>query len=75
LIIEKNRLDTLIKNARRAMAEVGKSFDTEEQRSINAILGDADAALGSSSLEEIKLQLTFVEGAANRITTAMLAMA
>jgi molecular chaperone DnaK len=75
LIVEKNRLDTLIKNARRAMVEVGKSFELEEQKSINSILGDAEAAMSSSSAEEIRLQMSFVESAANRITAAMLAMA
>src|SRR5256885_1953188 len=38
LIVEKNKLDMLIKNARRAMAEVGKSFDLEEQQAINGVL-------------------------------------
>jgi molecular chaperone DnaK (HSP70) len=75
LIGEKNRLDTLIKNARRAMAEVGKSFDLEDQKSINAVLNDAEAALSTMSIDEVKIQLGSVEGAANRITAAMLTMA
>ncbi len=38
-------LDTLIKNARRAMTEVGKSFELEDQQSINGMLNDAEEAL------------------------------
>ncbi|MBK9215266.1 MAG: molecular chaperone DnaK [Chloracidobacterium sp.] len=75
LIVEKNKLDTLIKNARRAMAEVGRSFELEEQQSINGILNEAEDALSTTSIDEIKVQLDKVEAAANRITAAMLAMA
>jgi molecular chaperone DnaK len=75
LIVEKNKLDTLIKNARRAMAEVGRSFELEEQQSINGILNDAEDALSTTSIDEVKVQLGKVEAAANRITAAMLAMA
>jgi molecular chaperone DnaK len=75
LIVERNKLDTLIRNARRAMAEIGKSFDLEEQQAINGILNDAEEKLVSDSIDEIKMQLDHVEGAANRITASMLTMA
>ncbi|MBP9665463.1 MAG: Hsp70 family protein, partial [Pyrinomonadaceae bacterium] len=75
LIVERNKLDTLVKNARRAMTEVGRSFELEEQQSINGILNEAEDALATTSLDEIKIQLSKVEAAANRITAAMLAMA
>jgi len=75
LIVEKNRLETLIQNARRAMVEVGKSFELADQQSINSVLSDADEALSSTSIDEIKIQLANVETAANRITAAMLTMA
>ena len=75
LIVERNRLDTLIRNSRRAMTEIGKSFDLEEQQSINGVLNDAEEGLASTSLNEIQVLLDKVEGAANRITAAMLTMA
>ena len=75
LITEKNKLDTLIKNSRRAMIEVGKSFEMQDQQSINGALNEAEESLGSTSVDEIKTQLGKVEGAANRITAAMLTMA
>lgn len=74
LIVERNRLDTLIRNSRRAMSEIGKSFDLHEQQEINEILNFAEEMLGTGSVAELKLQFDRVEGAANRITTAMLAM-
>ena len=75
LIHERNRLDSLIRNARRAMTEIGKSFELSEQQAINGILNDADDALTSEIIEDIQEQLLKVEGAANRITAAMLNMA
>ena len=75
LIVERNKLDTLIKNARRAMVEVGKSFALEDQQQINSVLNAAEETLGSTSIDEIKIQFSHVETAANRITAAMLAMA
>lgn len=75
LIVEKNKLDTLIKNARRAMGEVGRSFELEEQQEINSILNEAEERLGSDNLDEVKVELERVESAANRITAAMLTMA
>jgi molecular chaperone DnaK len=75
LIQERNRLDTLIRNSRRAMAEIGKSFDLEEQQSINGILNEAEESINSTSLDEIHALMGRVESAANRITAAMLTMA
>ena len=75
LIVEKNRLDTLIRNSRRALGELGKSIGLEEQQNINAILNEAEESMSKTSIEEIKIQLSNVEGVANRITAAMLALA
>lgn len=75
LINERNRLDSLIRNAKKAMAEVGRSFELDEQQEINGILNDAETAMESPNLDDVKLHLERVETAANRITAAMLAMA
>ena len=75
LIVERNKLDTLIQNARRAMAEVGRSFDLQEQQEINGVLNEAEGYLSSDNPEDVKIHLDRVEGAANRITAAMLTMA
>ena len=75
LIQERNRLDTLIRNARRALNEIGKAFELEEQQDINAVLNDADAICHTGSIDQVRQQLDIVEGAANKITAAMLTMA
>ncbi|MBE7515727.1 MAG: molecular chaperone DnaK [Chloracidobacterium sp.] len=75
LIVERNKLDSLIRNARRAMSEVGAALSAEDQQTIKAILGEADEMLGSESLSQLRDQFSRVESAANRITAAMLTMA
>lgn len=75
LIMERNRLYSLIRNARRALAEVGKGLSPEDQQVINATLKEADDGLAAEDLQEIRDHLAAVEGVANRITAAMLAMA
>jgi molecular chaperone DnaK len=75
LITERNRLDTLIRNSRRAMSEIGKSLDLTEQQSINEILNDAEQQLDTRNAHELQLLADQVETAANRITAAMLTMA
>lgn len=74
LINERNRLDSLIRNAKKAMSEVGRSFELDEQQEINGILNDAETALESPNLDDVRLHLERVETAANRITATMLAM-
>jgi len=75
LINERNRLDSLIRNARRAMMEVGKTLSLEDQQSINGVLNEAEEKMASESVSLIQEQLGKVESAANRITAAMLTMA
>jgi molecular chaperone DnaK len=75
IILERNKLETQIRNARKAMAEIGKAFELEDQMSINGVLNEAEAALTTTDPSEIKRQLGNVESAANRITATMLSMA
>ena len=72
LISQRNRLDNLIRNSRKAMAEFGRSFPLEEQQEINGILNNAEESLASTDAAEIQLVLVRVEEAASRITASML---
>lgn len=74
MIMQKNRLDSLIKNARKTMAEFGKSFPMEEQTQINADLNNAEEALNSDDAEEIKMALTRIDAVAKRVTESLLTM-
>lgn len=73
LIAQRNQLDSLIKNARKAMAEFGKSLPIEEQKQINAILNEADESLKSTDKAEVKAALTKVEATANQLTESLMA--
>ncbi len=68
----RNQLENLIRNARKAMAEVGKGFPLEFQQEINRTLGEADAAVKSEDTNEIKRGIASVEATSSRITEAML---
>ena len=72
LIVQRNRLDNLIKNARKAMAEFGRSFPTDEQIEINGVLNNAEESLTSDDINEIQLILVKVEETASKITASML---
>ncbi len=72
LIMQRNRLESLIKNARKAMTEYGRAFPLEEQQEINGILNNAEESLLTDDLNEVKLVLVKVEETASRITASML---
>jgi molecular chaperone DnaK len=75
LIVSRNRLDSLLKNTRRAMAEFGKSLEVKQQIEINGILGEADEALTSDDPKEIEEAFKKAEEAANQLTSALMVMA
>ncbi len=72
LILHRNRLDSLIKNTRRALMEFGKSVPIDEQRAINEILNEADES-DWEDRDEVHQQLTKVEAVANQLTEALMA--
>ena len=72
LIMLKNRLENMIKNARKAMLEYGKAFSTEEQMAINGTLNNAEESMFTDDKKEIELILIKVEETASRITASML---
>jgi len=72
LISLRNRLENMIKNARKAMSEYGRAFATEEQQEILGILNNAEESLFTDDKTEIELILVKVEETASRITASML---
>ena len=71
-INKRNQLENLVRNARKSMAEVGKSFPAEFQQEINGKLGEADEVLKSGSGSEIANAISMVEATSSKITEAML---
>ena len=74
LIIQRNRLDSMIKNTRRTLHEFGKSFSSEEQKTFNEVLNDAENSHESDIQIEIESALKKVEEVANKLTESMLSM-
>lgn len=72
MITQRNRLENLIRNARKAMAEVGKAFPLEFQQEINGIISTAEKSLATDDMAEIRHMITKIEEASSKITEAML---
>ncbi len=72
MITQRIRLENMLKNARKAMADYGRAFPTDEQHEINSILNNAQESLASDDKTEIELVLVKVEETASRITASML---
>ncbi len=75
LIMLRNRLDSLLKNTRRAMVEYGKSLEVKQQQEINGVLGDAEEALSDEDPKVIEKALKKAEAAADKLTEALMVMA
>ncbi len=72
MIIQRNQLDNMIGNARRALAEIGKSFPLDVQIEMNGTLNSAEQSISNADSAEIKRLINSVEEIAGRITEAML---
>jgi molecular chaperone DnaK len=72
LIMNKNKLDSLIKNTKRAMVEFGNSLDESQQHKVNGLLIEAEEALTSEEMKLVLDTLARVEDAANGLTNALL---
>lgn len=72
LILQKNRLDTLIKNTQKAMAEFGTSLSPEDQKTIAEVITKATMAMESDDINQVRLALGEIEQSANVLTTALL---
>jgi molecular chaperone DnaK len=72
VITNRIRLENMLKNARKAMAEYGRSFPPEEQQEINGILNNAEGGLGLENKAELEALLLKVEETSSRITASML---
>lgn len=75
LIMSRNRLDSLVKNTRRTLTEFGKTLELEQQKSINALLNEAEEFVTSDDSGAIEDAMKKAEEAANQLTTALMVMA
>lgn len=73
LILQRNRLDSLVKNTRRSLTEFGGSLSPEQRESINLILKNAENNLACEDVNEIQATYAQVESAANLLTESLMA--
>ena len=58
LILLRNKVESMIKTARKAMAEFGRSFPLEEQQAINGTLNSAEDDLNEAGKDELTALVT-----------------
>ncbi len=75
LIMQRNRLDSLVRNTRKAMTEFGKGLDLDQQKSINGMLNEAEEFVTSDDLVQLDAATKKAEEAANALTEALMVMA
>lgn len=75
VIVQRNKLDSLLKNARKTMVEFGKTLPLDQQQEINGILNEAETALETDDEAILKAALANTEKAANKLTEALLVAA
>ncbi|MEO6390574.1 MAG: molecular chaperone DnaK [Pyrinomonadaceae bacterium] len=68
----RNKLDSLVKNTQKTMAEFGKGLSQEERLDASKTLSEGASAVMSDSPEEITRCMEAVEGVAAHLTMAML---
>ena len=68
----RNKLDSLVRNTQRALAEFGGNLTADERRAGQRTLSEGESATKSDDPEEVRIALETVEMLGAQITTAML---
>jgi molecular chaperone DnaK len=71
-ILQRNRLETLLRNTQKAMQEYGGSLPVDKQGEVINALTQAAEALQSNDLETIRRSLMEIETAASVLTEALM---
>jgi molecular chaperone DnaK len=72
VVVSKNKLDSLLRNTRKAFVKFGGLLSESDQESAEAAFVEADAAVKSEKLDEINRTLIKLERIAGQLTAAML---
>ena len=75
IIMQRNRLESLIKNTRRALTEFGRSLPLEQQQEINSVLNEAEEKVEADDVILLQKTLSVVEEESNKLTEAVMALA
>jgi molecular chaperone DnaK len=72
LLVLRTKLDSLLRNTKKAYAKFGGLLPTIDQEGADSIFKEADAASKTEKLEEINIALNKLERLAGQLTSAML---
>ena len=75
IILERNRITSLVENTQKTLLEFGKNLSDEEQQSIVETLQKAEEAMGDEDIEVIKKTLGEVQEVAGKLAESLMAMA
>ena len=73
MIMQRNKLDSLIRNTRKTVLEFGNALEADKQTEINVLLDEAEEAVKSEDIDLIREKFVPVEAAASELTLALLA--
>ncbi|MDT4897994.1 MAG: molecular chaperone DnaK [Acidobacteriota bacterium] len=68
----RNKLDTLVRNTRRAFVEFGGSLSAEERKDGQQALSQGEESANSENVEEIRQAIDVVQHFANELTSVMM---
>ena len=71
-VILKNKLDSLLRNTKKSFMKFGGMLPEEQQDGAERLFADAEAAVESERVDEMKKALSSLELLAGQLTTAML---
>ena len=75
IIIERNRITSLVDNTRKTLGEFGKNLSDEERENIVETLKNAEETIGDEDIEVIKKTLEEVQEVASKLAESLMAMA
>lgn len=68
----RNRVDSLLRNTRKSFMKFGGMLPQDQQDAAEQVFGEAEVAVKTDRIEEIKKALTRLEVVAGQLTSAML---
>ena len=75
VLLMKNKLDSLLRNTKRSFTKFGGMLSGEQQEVADRVFGEAEAAVKSEEIGEMRKVLTSLEVVAGQLTSAMLSAA
>ena len=72
VLVLRTRLDSLLRNTQKSFSKFGGLLPEIDQESADKVFTEAEAALKSDKLDEIKIAMSKVERVAGQLTSAML---